>query len=59
MIQDIAPHKMDNQFRAGIGLEENSPVLIFTGKKSDAGTDQFSCRRRTAGRSRIHFFVLG
>ena len=26
---------MDNQFRAGIGLEENSPVLIFTGKKME------------------------
>ena len=35
MIQDIAPHKMDNQFRAGVGPEENSPVLIFTGQKME------------------------
>ena len=35
MIQDIAPHRMDNQFRAGIGPEKNSPILIFTGQKME------------------------
>ena len=36
MIQDIAPHRMDNQFRAGIGPEMDSPVLIFTGRKMES-----------------------
>ena len=35
MIQDIAPHRMDNQFRARIGPEKNSPILIFTGQKME------------------------
>ena len=36
MIQDIAPHRMDNQFRAGIQPEKDSPVLIFTGQKMES-----------------------
>ena len=36
MIQDIAPHKMDNQFRAGIRPLKDSPVLIFIGQKMES-----------------------
>ena len=35
MIQDIAPHKMDNQFRAGMRPLKDSPVLIFAGQKME------------------------
>ena len=35
MIQDIAPHKMDNQFRQGMRPDALSPVLMFTGKRME------------------------
>lgn len=35
MIQDIAPHRMDNQYRPGVGPQENSPILIFTGVRTE------------------------
>ena len=33
MIQDIAPHKMHNQFRKDCVPDAGSPVLIFSGNR--------------------------
>ena len=33
MIQDIAPHRMDNQYRPGAAPHKDSPILIFTGSR--------------------------
>lgn len=33
MIQDIAPHRMDNQFKTGITPAADSPVIIFEGNR--------------------------
>ena len=35
MIQDIAPHRMDNQYRPDAVPQENSPILIFTGSRTE------------------------
>lgn len=35
MIQDIAPHRMDNQYRTGMVPEKESPVLVFTGSRME------------------------
>ena len=35
MIQDIAPHRMDNQYRTGMAPEKESPVLVFTGSRME------------------------
>lgn len=35
MIQDIAPHRMDNQYRPDAAPQENSPILIFTGSRTE------------------------
>ena len=35
MIQDIAPHRMDNRYRAGAAAQDNSPILIFTGTRTE------------------------
>jgi len=35
MIQDIAPRRMYNQFRTGVTPQKDSPVLIFTGSRTE------------------------
>lgn len=35
MIQDIAPHKMDNQYKAGRTPDPDSPVILFEGDRTD------------------------
>lgn len=35
MIQDIRPHKMDNQFRTGAVPKEDSPILLFEGDRTE------------------------
>ena len=35
MIQDIAPHRMDNQYRPGAAPHKDSPILIFTGSRGE------------------------
>lgn len=35
MIQDIAPHRMDNQFKPDMVPDEDSPILIFEGDRTD------------------------
>lgn len=39
MIQDIFPHKFQNQFEPGVKPNDNDPVLIFDGSKILADTD--------------------
>lgn len=39
MIQDIYPHKLNNQFEPGVKPMDNDPVLIFDGGKILADTD--------------------
>ena len=36
MIQDIAPHKFDNQYREGMVPQSDNPILIFAGKKMES-----------------------
>ena len=33
MIQDIAPHHLDNVFRPGVGIQADSPLLCFSGNQ--------------------------
>ena len=39
MIQDIYPHKLNNQFEPGVKPMDNDPVLVFDGGKILADTD--------------------